>query len=231
MSVIVVTGASSGIGAASARHLRSDGHQVVEWDIANPQDPVDVSSAASVAAAAARLPAHIDGALLAAGVSEMAPLMETTETAWRRQMDINAFGVFSCIQALVPHMTIGGSIAVIASVAGYRAAPLLAAYVASKFAVVGLVKSAAIELGPRGIRVNAICPGFIHTPMQDREVVWEGHLRNMDPAAVRQEYVRMTPLGRLGEAEDVADMVSHLMTPGSAFISGAVLTVAGGADL
>jgi NAD(P)-dependent dehydrogenase (short-subunit alcohol dehydrogenase family) len=96
-------------------------------------------------------------------------------------MNINAFGVFNCIKALVPRMGSGASIAVIASVAGFKPAPLLSAYVASKFAVVGLVKSAAMELGPRGIRVNAICPGFIHTPMQDREVVWEGDLRGMAP--------------------------------------------------
>jgi NAD(P)-dependent dehydrogenase (short-subunit alcohol dehydrogenase family) len=231
VSIIVVTGASSGIGAASARKLREHGHEIIEWDVARPSVPVDVSDAASVESAAARLPERIDGAVLAAGVSEMAPLLETTEKAWRRQMDTNAFGVFTCLKALVPRMGRGGSVAVIASVAGFKAAPLLGAYVASKFAVVGLVKSAAIEFGPQGIRVNAVCPGFIHTPMQDREVVWEATLRQMEPEAVRQEYISMTPLGRLGEPEDVADMVGYLMTPDSRFVTGALLTVSGGADL
>ena len=231
MSIIVVTGASSGIGAAAAGRLRQAGHTIIEWDLAHSPDAVDVASTASVEAAVDRLPAALDGAVLAAGVSEMAPLLETSETAWRRQMDINAFGVFNCIKALAPRMGAGGSIAVIASVAGFKAAPLLSAYVASKFAVVGLVKSAAMELGPRGIRVNAVCPGFIHTPMQDREVVWEGSLRGMDPEAVRREYVEMTPLGRLGEPGDVADVVGYLMTPESRFMTGALLTISGGADL
>jgi meso-butanediol dehydrogenase/(S,S)-butanediol dehydrogenase/diacetyl reductase len=231
VSIIVVTGASSGIGAAAAGRLREAGHTVIEWDLVQPQDAVDVASTASVEEAVKRLPERLDGAVLAAGVSEMAPLLDTSEAAWRRQMDVNAFGVFNCLKALVPRMGPGGSIAVIASVAGFKAAPLLSAYVASKFAVVGLVKSAAMEFGPQGIRVNAVCPGFIHTPMQDREVVWEGKLRGLDPEAVRREYVDMTPLGRLGEPGDVADVVGYLMTPESRFMTGALLTISGGADL
>ncbi len=230
MSVVVVTGAASGIGAACQRGLADVGHAVIGWDIADREAPVDVADLASLRAAAGRLPEVIDGAVLAAGVSEMAPLLETTEQTWRRQMDINAFGVFASMQVLVPRMRPGGSLAVIASVAGFKPAPLLAAYVASKFAVVGLVKAAAMELGPKGIRVNAICPGFIHTPMQDREVVWEGAMRGMTTDEVRDGYVAMTPMGRLGLPGDVAGLARFLMSADSGFVTGAVLTVSGGAD-
>lgn len=230
VATIVVTGATGGIGAAIARRLVLAGDDVVAWDIANSRNPVDVTSMASVERAAATLP-PLAGAVLAAGISQMSPLLDTTEESWRRQFDVNAFGVFTCIKALAPRIERGGSIAVIASVAGFRAAALLAAYVASKFAVIGLVKTAAIELGPVGIRVNAVCPGFIQTPMQDREVIWEGQLRGSDPEAIRAGYVSMTPLGRLGQPEDVADLVHFLLTPESRFITGAVLTVSGGADL
>jgi NAD(P)-dependent dehydrogenase (short-subunit alcohol dehydrogenase family) len=230
MATIVVTGAAGGIGAAVAQRLVSAGDDVVSWDVADSLNPVDVTSMASIERAATDLP-PLAGAVLAAGISEMSPLLDTTEESWRRQFDVNAFGVFACIKALVPRLDRGGSIAVIASVAGFRATSLLSAYVASKFAVVGLVKSAAIEFGPLGIRVNAVCPGFIQTPMQDREVIWEGQLRGSEPEAIRAGYVSMTPLGRLGQPDDVADLVHFLLTPESRFITGAVLTVSGGADL
>ena len=230
MATIVVTGAAGGIGAAVAKRLVSAGDDVVSWDVADSLNPVDVTSMASIERAATDLP-PLAGAVLAAGISEMSPLLDTTEESWRRQFDVNAFGVFACIKALAPRLDRGGSIAVIASVAGFRATSLLSAYVASKFAVVGLVKSAAIEFGPLGIRVNAVCPGFIQTPMQDREVTWEGQLRGSEPEAIRAGYVSMTPLGRLGQPDDVAGLVHFLLTPESRFITGAVLTVSGGADL
>lgn len=113
---------------------------------------------------------------------------------------------------------------------GIKPVPLLAAHVAARFAVAGLVKSAAMELGPSSIRVNAICPGFIRTPMQDREVDWETGLRGTTPV-VREGYVGMTPMARLGTPEDVAGFARFLMSPDSGFMSGAVLTVSGSADL
>lgn len=141
----VVTGAASGIGAACAAKLRQAGHRVIEWDI-DADESVDVSSSSSVAAATARLDGPIDAVVLAAGVSRMASLLDTSDEDWHFQMNVNAFGVFNCLRALVPHVTSGGAFAIIDSMGGLRGAPFLSAYCASKFAVTGLIESATPEL-------------------------------------------------------------------------------------
>jgi NAD(P)-dependent dehydrogenase (short-subunit alcohol dehydrogenase family) len=115
--------------------------------------------------------------------------------------------------------------------AGHRAVPLLAHYAASKWAVIGFGLSLAVEVGKYNIKVNLICPGFVRTSMQEREIVWEGKLRGMDPEAVRAEYVSKTPLGRIEEPQDVANAVLLLCLPEADFITGAVLDVTGGAHL
>ncbi|MEM1540682.1 MAG: SDR family oxidoreductase, partial [Candidatus Bathyarchaeia archaeon] len=110
-----------------------------------------------------------------------------------------------------------------------QAAPLLAHYSASKFAVIGLVQAAAKELAPYRITVNAVNPGFVRTPMQEREVLWESKLCGVTPEEVIQNYVKQTLLGRLEQPEDVAKVVSFLSGPDSDFITGEVLEVNGGA--
>lgn len=118
-----------------------------------------------------------------------------------------------------------------ASLAGMRGVPLLAHYAASKWAVIGWVKSVALELAPFGITCNCVCPGYVRTAMQEREPVWEAALRGMTPQAVAEEYVRNTPLGRLEEPEDVADAVVYLASPAARFLTGVALPTTGGADL
>ena len=230
MGQVVVTGSASGIGAGIARALAADGLEIVGWDVASVEWPVDVTDEAQVRGAAARLPVGIEGVVLAAGVSAMAPLEDTTTEQWNFQMQVNAFGVFNCLRALIPHVREGGSIVVIASVGGLRGAALLSAYCASKFAVVGLVQSVAVELGSR-MRINAIAPMYVHTPMEDRELAWEASLRGMTVEEVRAGYVRGTPLGRIAEPDDIADVVRFLMSPASRYMTGATVTVSGGADL
>jgi NAD(P)-dependent dehydrogenase (short-subunit alcohol dehydrogenase family) len=115
--------------------------------------------------------------------------------------------------------------------AGLRGVPLLAHYAASKWAVIGWIKSVAIELAPLGITCNCVCPGFVRTSMQDRELVWEGSLRGMSPDAVFADYVRNTPLGRIQEPDDVADAVVYLASPAARFLTGVALPTTGGADL
>ena len=108
MPQVVVTGSASGIGAGIASVLRLDGHEIVGWDIAGPPEGrVDVGDEASVRAATEALAGELDGAVLAAGVSAMAPLLSTTTAEWDRQMRVNAFGVFNCLRALVPKVRHG----------------------------------------------------------------------------------------------------------------------------
>ena len=118
-----------------------------------------------------------------------------------------------------------------ASLAGMRGVPLLAHYAASKWAVIGWVKSVALELALFGITCNCVCPGYVRPAMQGREPVWEAALRGMTPQAVAEEYVRNTPLGRLEEPEDVAHAVVYLASPAARFLTGVALPTTGGADL
>lgn len=107
--------------------------------------------------------------------------------------------------------------------------PFLAHYVASKFAVVGLTQAMALELAEFGIRVNAVCPGFVATSMQEREVKWEARLRGISEEQVLDSYVRDTPMGRLELPEDVARVVAFLAGPDAGFITGEAVSVNGGA--
>jgi meso-butanediol dehydrogenase / (S,S)-butanediol dehydrogenase / diacetyl reductase len=232
MSLAVVTGNASGIGAAIARTVaeRFPGTDVVGWDIAGTP-AVDVGDTASVRAAAAALPGPLTKIVLAAGVSRMALLVDTTDEDWDFQFRVNAFGVFNCLRSLVPLMADGGSIVVIDSMAGLRGAPLLSAYSASKFAVTGLIEGATPEFANRGIRINGVCPMYVRTPMQHRELEWEAAALGTTPAEVFAGYESSTPLGRVAEPEDVADTVVFLLGDDSRYMTGSMLTVSGGAHL
>lgn len=117
-----------------------------------------------------------------------------------------------------------------ASLTALKGAPLLAHYCASKWAVIGFSKALALELAPHGITVNCVCPGMVRTEMQDREIIWERKLRGLTPEAVREEYIRTTPLGRLEEPEDVAKVFVFLASGYSDFITGEAINVSGGLE-
>ena len=116
-----------------------------------------------------------------AGVSSMAPFEKLTEKEWDFNVDVNMKGVFLCMQAVVPYLKRGGRIVNTCSMAAIKPDPTLAHYTASKFGVLGLTKAAAIGLAGNGITVNCVCPGWVKTPMQDREIVWEGAMRGGYP--------------------------------------------------
>ena len=161
----------------------------------------------------------------------MNPVVDLTEAEWDANMDVNAKGIFLSNQAAVRRWLKSGSPGVIvntASLAGKIGAPLLAHYSASKFAVVGFTQALAREVGKQNIRVNCVCPGFVRTGMQEREIEWEGKLRGMTPEAVRAEYVALTPLGRIEEPEDVADIVLFLASDLSRFLTGEAVNASGG---
>lgn len=174
---------------------------------------------------------RIDILLNNAGVSNMNHFWELTEEDWDFNMNVNAKGVFFVTKAVAPYMMKEkrGKIVTTASMAAKLGAPLLAHYSASKFAVLGFMQAVAKELAPYGINVNSVCPGFVKTSMQDREVVWEAELRGIDdPEKVRKEYIDMTPLGRLCYPEDVAKVVLFLASDDANFLTGQAINVTGG---
>jgi NAD(P)-dependent dehydrogenase (short-subunit alcohol dehydrogenase family) len=249
--VIGITGGGTGIGRACALAYAAEGAIVAVTDLGDLAAPVaseieerggraawftlDVTARAAIPgvieAIVARL-GRIDVWHNNAGVSTMGRFVELTERDWDVNMDVNAKGVFNCSQVVARHMIAagGGRIINTASMAGKKGdVAFLPHYVASKFAVVGLTQAMAAELGPAGITVNAICPGYVVTSMQDREAVWEAELRGITPDEVRRLYINDTPLGRLETPEDVARIAVFLASPDAEFVTGAAIDVNGGA--
>jgi NAD(P)-dependent dehydrogenase (short-subunit alcohol dehydrogenase family) len=242
----LVTGGANGIGAAIVRALAKAGVKVAVCDldaaaaeglakeVGGVAVAIDVRHRASVekafSAAVERL-GPLDIVAANAGVSTMRRAVDLSDDDWDFNMDVNARGIFLTNQAACRHFLAAGRKGVIvntASLAAKVGAPLLAHYSASKFAVLGWTQALAREMAPHAIRVNAVCPGFVRTSMQEREIVWEAELRGMTPEAVRAEYVSLTPLGRIEEPEDVAKVVLFLASDASAFMTGQGVNVTGG---
>ena len=206
----LVTGAGSGIGRAIARALTAVGAKVAitDLDLAAAEAVaaelgksaialrLDVTDAAATGAAIQEIADRLGGLEIVcanAGISSMARVIDLTEQEWDANMAVNAKGVFLTNRAAVRHWLRTGDKGVIvntASLAGKQGVPLLAHYAASKFAVVGFTQSLAREVAEHGIRVNCVCPGFVRTGMQERELVWEAGLRGMTPDIRRH---RMPP--------------------------------------
>ncbi|MBJ6134116.1 SDR family oxidoreductase [Ochrobactrum sp. Q0168] len=244
----IVTGAASGIGNAIARALARHGVRIAIADINGDAakraaselggDAVglamDVSQRASVEAGFDALIAQwggLDIVAANAGVSTMNRAVDLTDKEWDFNFDVNTRGVFLTNQIAARYFLASDTKGVIvntASLAAKIGAPLLAHYSASKFAVLGWTQALARELAPNGIRVNAVCPGFVKTSMQSREVEWEAELRGITPEQVIADYVSQTPLGRLEEPEDVAEVVVFLCSDGARFMTGQGINVTGG---
>lgn len=244
----LVTGAASGIGLAIVRAFVREGARVGVSDInldaarsvaaelgpaarAFRLDVTDADETARTFKAAADWMGGLDLVAANAGISTMNPVVDLSEEEWDANMAVNAKGVFLTDREAVRHFLATGTKGVIvntASLAAKIGVPLLAHYAASKFAVVGFTQSLAKEVGAHGIRVNAVCPGYVRTAMQEREIAWEGKLRGMTPQAVREEYVAATPLGRIEEPEDVAEIVVFLASDRSGFLTGEAINASGG---
>jgi 3alpha(or 20beta)-hydroxysteroid dehydrogenase len=219
--VAIITGAARGQGLAEAERFRAEGAHVVAGDVLDHDGiHLDVTSAESWRAAVAIALEHhgrLDVLVNNAGIYPVAPLSDVTEADFRRVLDVNLVGPFLGIRATAPAMDEGGSIINVSSLNGMAGSAGTAAYTASKFGLRGLTKSAAIDLGAAGIRVNALLPGVIRTPMI-------GALIDGQEEALGQ----LLPLGRIGEGADVAEAAVFLASDESAWITGIDLVVDGG---
>ncbi|MGN7799594.1 SDR family NAD(P)-dependent oxidoreductase [Leifsonia sp. 22587] len=229
-ATVVVTGAARGQGAAEARLLAGLGVRVIATDVVDPDDlpddrivfrHLDVTDEEAWARLAGELAQDLDGTPLHglinnAGVTHRAGIGHTDRADWDRVLAVNLTGPMLGMRALAPLMGDGSSIVNVGSVAGLTG-HYTAAYTASKWGLRGLSRVAATEYGPRGIRVNTIHPGFIETDMTADA-----------PAAMREAQLELTPLGRLGVADDVAGLAVYLMSDASRYLSGADLPVDGG---
>ncbi|AUH00661.1 SDR family NAD(P)-dependent oxidoreductase [Pectobacteriaceae bacterium CE70] len=243
----IVTGGATGIGLAIARTLLAQGMTVAIGDIndmaaknaaASLGDHcfsfgIDVRSRQSVIEGFSQVTAMLGGYQLLianAGVSTMQRALDITDEEWDFNFDVNIRGIFLTNQIAARQFVQQkqGVIVNTASLAAKVGAPLLAHYSASKFAVLGWTQALARELAVEGIRVNAVCPGFVKTGMQTREVEWEATLRGISPEQVVQDYIRQTPLGRLQTPEDVADVVAFLSSDAARFMTGQGVNVTGG---
>lgn len=235
-SVALVTGGASGIGAATVVLLREAGWQVAvadldvsgadaDADLVVEADVTDEAAVAAMVAAVVDRFGRLDAAVNAAGVSgAYGGIVDQAVDEWRRVLDVNLTSVFLCVQAELRQMLAqeprGGSIVNVASAAGSMGVPGLAHYSASKHGVIGLTKSAALEVARKGIRVNAVLPGTVRTPMLQRFAGGDDGVDQMG---------KMSPLGRAAEPQEIASLITYLCLPTASYITGALLPADGGA--
>jgi 3alpha(or 20beta)-hydroxysteroid dehydrogenase len=238
--VALITGAAQGMGASHATVFVEEGASVVVADVQDDAakalaerlgeraaachlDVTDESSWADAVAFAERTFGGLDALVANAGIVRSAPIESTSLADFRSVIDVNLVGVFLGMRAVVPAMRRrgGGSIVNVASIDGFVALPNVASYNASKFGVRGLTKTGAVELGAAGIRVNAICPGAIDTPMTAPRQTAVG---TIDPKAS----LTNVPLGRVGSPREVSLLAVYLASDESSFCTGGDFVIDGG---
>ncbi len=241
--VALISGAARGMGQAEARMFAAEGAKVAVCDVLDAEGKavaaeigadaiyqhLDVTREDAWADAVAATTAafgKLDVLVNNAGIAESAPLHRMTLESWQRVIDVNQTGVFLGMRAVVEPMTAagGGSIVNISSIDGMVGMDYLMGYVASKWAVRGMTKAAAMELGHRNIRVNSIHPGFIHTHMGAREGVPPEEVHARLDAHTR----RLAPLSRAGTPEDIAKLALFLASDDSAYSTGSEFVADGG---
>ena len=246
--VVLVTGAGSGIGRGIADVLAREGAELVLTDVdlasakrvaaelgatAFEQDVTSWDSCHRVVSQVLEEKGRIDVLVNNAGVSKSVPFHELDEAEWDRVNDINAKGVFLSTRAVVPHMMErrSGSIISISSMVGKEAIPLFVHYCASKFAVIGLTQGLAKELAPYDIRVNAVCPGVVRTPLWEPLLNQLSKTKGISREEAWQEFVDGIPLGRPQEPQDIGEVVAFLASDRARNMTGQGVNVTGGMQL
>ena len=241
----LVTGGSGGIGRAIAARLRASGGTVVIADLpssipsadaadpmAIPMDLRDDDSVREGIARAASTMGGLDTLVNAAGICRLGRLEDVSIDEWATTMAINLTGTFLAMREAMPYLKASGHgrIVNVASDAGKRGYPLLGAYCASKFAVVGLTQSIAAEVAADGVRVNAVCPSTIEDTAMGEDVADQrialGQAADIEELAQRR--IARYPLGRVGNVDDVTEAVMFLLSDSSGWITGEALNVDGG---
>ena len=241
--VAIVTGAGEGMGFSTARAFADAGASVVLVDVQEDvvrssaetlsnagllamAFPCDVSKDEQVAAMVKKTVdtyGRLDAAYNNAGIqTPQVPVADMSYEDYDRTMAVNLRGIFTCMKYQIPAMLKNGAGAIVncSSQGGLTGFPGQAAYIASKHGVIGLTRTAALDYAQKGVRVNAVCPGVIHTPMADRLI---GGNKEVEAAITE-----MVPMGRMGTGDEIASAVLWLCSPGASFVTGHALVVDGG---
>ena len=234
--IAVVTGAAGGIGAAVCARFAAAGARVAALDLSAPATgdvalACDLASDAAVEAAAAAVRAQLGTPTIvvhAAATTEFAGTLDSSAAAFLRVYDVNVGGALRLVQAFAPDMQRKGrgAFTFVSSINARMGAPGLAAYAASKGGLETFLKTFSLEAAESGVRVNGVAPASVDTPM-----LRASFDRAPDPQAARTANVRRHPLGRLGTAEDIADLILFLSSVASAWITGTVVEIDGGAGI
>lgn len=244
--VVMIFGAATGIGAAVATRFAAEGARVVACGLPLPAPGAEVTAAggpallcnvtddAQVRAAVAEAMARhgrIDVLVNAAGVIASDAAATIADEDWARMHEVNLGGTMRTMRAVLPHMLArrSGAVINIASVAAFNAGADSASYAASKAGVIALTRSAAQAYGSGGIRVNALCPGWVDTPMSRREMVDLGRKLAITPEAAHERTVARIALGRMASASEMAAVCLFLASDDASFVTGAALVADGGA--